>query len=344
MALSFERAASVAPVVAAARAEAAWGQRRRLVALAASSLRHREDAEDVASEAISRVLCAEVPIEAIPAWLTTVTRRLVVDEVRKRQRHLRLVSRLGAVLEPHAESEIETRLDQAEADWLLGIVAELPARQRAAMLAHAGGRDIAGVAEILGITYKAAEHLVGRARAGLRASAKATWVAIVALLTLRTARRSIAMTPSAALVVSASLGLLVLAHAEELHANHQAVRVEGLRPIPSVVGDTSHAANSFSPSPTEGFVRGAVAKADLLVPQAGLVPTQLVDPTASVASTHSSIFRVVQSVPQRMPAGLGGPVGTALRPLMCVSQLSCDVGVVRIHHPASVEPGRGRVS
>ena len=321
MALSYESAQTSAPCLASARAEAAWGQRRRLVSLAACSLRHREDAEDVASEAISRVLSAEVPIEAIPAWLTTVTRRLVVDEVRKRQRHLRLVTRLGAVLEPHVESEIEQRLDQAEADWLLGIVAELPPRQREAMLAHASGRDIAGVAEMLGITYKAAEHLIGRARAGLRATAKATWVAVPAFFTMRTLRRSIAVTPSAALVVTASLGLLVIVQAEKREAKAP-VTAQGVRTIPAIVTDTSGAPAGATLVSSDDTMPALPARMDLLDAASGPVPTSyLAVPGNPVAQTHHTVSGVVAGVPTSLPASFGG--AARVRKIVCVVSGSC---------------------
>lgn len=321
MALSYERADAAAPLVAAARAEAAWGQRRRLVALAATSLRHREDAEDVASEAISRVLTAEVPIEAIPAWLTTVTRRLVVDEVRKRQRHLRLVTRLGSVLEPASESDVEARLDKAEADWLLGIVDGLPERQRAALLAHAGGHDVAGVAEMLGVSYKSAEHLIGRARAGLRASAKATWAVILGGWGMRSfVRRSAAVTPAAALVMSASLTLLVLEQVESHHAapNH------AQRIIPAIGLDDTGLPIHAAISPV-----GHVTRAHTIVSHTNpatipLPAAHLTTPSTSLPSTGGLGNAVSNGVPSSVPADVGHlPGGIDSRTWMCVVNHNC---------------------
>lgn len=190
------------------RAQVAAEQRQRLTSIALVVPRQREDAEDIASEAISRAMASDVDPDVLPAWLTTTTKRLVVDEVRRRDRRRSLVSRLGALHSDEDEDVIDLRLDRAEADWLSTVVRTLPARQRQALELLVESSDIAAVAETMGVSYKAAEHLLARARSAVRSSAKATWAVLVLWSGSRLAKRMIAV-PAAGVALTASIALLV---------------------------------------------------------------------------------------------------------------------------------------
>jgi len=64
--------------------DAAWrGQRRRLVDIGYRMLGSLAEAEDLADEAYSRLLVADLDaIEDVTGWLVTVTSRLCLDRLR----------------------------------------------------------------------------------------------------------------------------------------------------------------------------------------------------------------------------------------------------------------------
>ena len=184
-------------------------------------LGNHEDAEDIASEAIARALAHDIAREALASWLTTTTKRLIVDEVRGRDRRRTLTSRLRSVASDASTDPIEQQLDNAEAQWLATVVERLPRRQREAIDILAANCELAAVAQAMGVSYKAAEHLVGRARASLRLAAKATWGVVVAVSARRWERRTVAI-PAAGVALTAGLGLLV--HSEQTQTHHWIAR------------------------------------------------------------------------------------------------------------------------
>jgi predicted phage tail protein len=101
--------------------------------------------------------------------------------------------------------------DQAEARWLARQGAALPESQRVALKLKAQGLEVAQVAQRMGLTYKAAESLLGRAQRTLRAALAATLAAVA--VGLWRGRPSInGGTPTAVSpVILASAGALMLA-------------------------------------------------------------------------------------------------------------------------------------
>jgi RNA polymerase sigma factor (sigma-70 family) len=132
-----------------------------------------EDAEDVVAQAMIRAVeHPEIADERLQAWLVTVTKRLVVDELRRRgvetERWRQLAGR-AEVVEPGQSPELDA-CDRSEAAWAAAKAQELlPPRQAEALRLTAEGYDMAGVAAELGVHYRAAESLLARARRTLRA-------------------------------------------------------------------------------------------------------------------------------------------------------------------------------
>jgi RNA polymerase sigma factor (sigma-70 family) len=145
-----------------------WTHRARLVALARQRVDSREDAEDLAHDALLRAVTSQVELEGLSlgAWLTTVTKNLCVDHLRRRGRARRAVELLsGGRTTPGPEEDV---IERAEAAWICEHVSALPIRQRAALELRARGMSVYSIAATLGVSYKAAEALLAHARAGVR--------------------------------------------------------------------------------------------------------------------------------------------------------------------------------
>jgi RNA polymerase sigma factor (sigma-70 family) len=167
----------------------------------------REEAEDVASEAIIRAARQEeLDLSDCGAWLHVVTRRLAVDEIRRRPSS-KLLSRL-ARHDRGSEEPHERTLEQAEASWVATIVEQLSDRQEHVLRLKASGYDMAAIAAELQCSYKTVESLVSRARSAVRRAMERAlaWLGL-ALLVPR--RGSSAATQSAAPVVAAAFVVLV---------------------------------------------------------------------------------------------------------------------------------------
>ncbi|MBC2902450.1 RNA polymerase sigma factor [Streptomyces cupreus] len=153
-----------------------WAHREQLLRVARRRSASAQDAEDAVYEAMARA--AERPHlddDRLGAWLTSVTVRLCVDRYRQLNRDAGICRRAGAMLTvPSAVPYDEALCDRAEAQWLALQGARLPAQQAEALRLKAEDLDVAQVAQLMGVTYKAAESLLGRARRALRAVLAAT--------------------------------------------------------------------------------------------------------------------------------------------------------------------------
>jgi RNA polymerase sigma-70 factor (ECF subfamily) len=141
--------------------------RDRLLRIARARVRPA-DADDVVQEAMLR--CVEYPLldeSRVGALLTTLTMRLCVDLHRTRIRELRAGTAVlhREVAEPGPEESV---CDRAEAEWVSGIAATLPPRQREALALRAEGVAVAEAAHAMHLSYKAFESTLSRARRSLR--------------------------------------------------------------------------------------------------------------------------------------------------------------------------------
>ncbi|MEV8312247.1 sigma-70 family RNA polymerase sigma factor [Streptomyces flavidovirens] len=190
-----------------------WSHREQLLRVARRRSTSLQDAEDAVHEAMARA--AERPHldhDRLGAWLTAVTVRLCIDQHRQLNRDTGIRRRAGSMLTaPSAVPHEEAVCDLAEARWLAGQGSGLPENQRVALRLKAQDLDVAQVAQRMGLTYKAAESLLGRARRTLRAALAAT-LAAVAVGVWRGRPRMNGGTPTAVSpAVLASAGTLMLA-------------------------------------------------------------------------------------------------------------------------------------
>lgn len=145
-----------------------------LTRFADQALRQPAEAEDVAQEVFLRAWARAADYDpargAVSTWLYRIALRLCQD--RNRRHALRRFLGLEAAPEPPDEApgtEAALAARQALARTTAAIRA-LPARQRQAILLRAvGEQSTAEIAALLGITPGAAEQLLVRARAALRA-------------------------------------------------------------------------------------------------------------------------------------------------------------------------------
>jgi RNA polymerase sigma factor (sigma-70 family) len=168
----------------------------------------REEAEDCASEAlvaaIQRGGLGDVRNEE--AWLVAVAKRRAFDAVRRDVRGRRRTVRLASELPVDVADAAEAVIDQAEARWLAATARELlPAQASQVLMSVADGHSIAAAADRFGMTKRAAESHLRRARAALRAARAATLGVVAWLAGLR---RSAPAVPAA--TVALAVTLLVL--------------------------------------------------------------------------------------------------------------------------------------
>lgn len=148
--------------------ERAWEEVPRLLRIAGRRSLNRYDAEEVVQEAILR--CVTHPgldPDRLAAMLTTVTVRLCVDRLRDRLAAERATARMHVPRPNDVESVADVICLVAEA-------ANLAGHERAAVLGRLLGLTVQETADALGVTYKAAESALDRARRKLRAAWTAT--------------------------------------------------------------------------------------------------------------------------------------------------------------------------
>jgi RNA polymerase sigma factor (sigma-70 family) len=152
-----------------------WSHREQLLRVARRRSMSREDAEDAVHEAMLRAVeNPHVDDERLGAWLTTVTIRLCADRYRQVNRETEVGSLATRVMPAPATLE-ESVCDRAEAMWLAGQSGELPARQAEALRLKSQDLDVEQVASHMGLSYRAVESLLARARRALRQSLAATF-------------------------------------------------------------------------------------------------------------------------------------------------------------------------
>ncbi|HVV93927.1 MAG TPA: sigma-70 family RNA polymerase sigma factor [Hyphomicrobiales bacterium] len=150
---------------------------KRALAVATRFLGSASDAEEVVQEAFWRVWSTAGrwrPGEAaFPTWLHRVVVNLCID--RERRAKLRRFFSLEAVPEPAEEAAPADRQVEAagELAQVMADIRRLPGKQRAALLLAASGEHSnQAIATMLGVSEKAVESLLVRARRSLRSEAR----------------------------------------------------------------------------------------------------------------------------------------------------------------------------
>lgn len=185
---------------------AANAHRGSLIAYAVRLGLSRPEAEDVASECIVRAVEKEdIDADRIGLWLRRVAHNLAVDVHRARPATStlgRLHRFMSEVHEPHAYVD-----DRLEADWVAGLVARLPERQRSALQHKASGLSLSEIAAQMNETYKTVESLLSRARGSIRTTL-GTASAFLLVIFFGRRRPPLTALPVAGAIAAASLSVL----------------------------------------------------------------------------------------------------------------------------------------
>jgi len=146
----------------------------RALSVATRVLGDRAEAEDVAQEAMLRLWRIAPDWQTgqakVSTWLYRVTMNLCIDLQRKRRGG---TVALDDAPDPadHAPSAAEQLVAKARSDALQDALAQLPDRQRqAVVLRHLEELANPEIAEILGVSVEAVESLVARGKRGLTAA------------------------------------------------------------------------------------------------------------------------------------------------------------------------------
>jgi len=153
-----------------------WSKTRLLAVHLARSLGVQPiPAEDIAQDAILRLLCSGELVEHPAAWLRKVVFRLVVAEGSRSQREgidpwMSDVELLGNPTALGGEwSDVESAIDLRRA------IEHLPPRQAAAMRLQVQGAESPEIAKALGISLQSARKLRERARSSLTHGTLGSW-------------------------------------------------------------------------------------------------------------------------------------------------------------------------
>ena len=141
--------------------------RQRLLVLARAQGLGHHDAEDVVHDALLKAAqVAELDAARLGGLLVLLLRQSIIALYRRNTRDCCLqTAALAPLLAPGPDEQV---CDEAHAKWLLTQARQLRSLERRALLARAEGLSMMEVAARLGITAKAAESALGRARRALR--------------------------------------------------------------------------------------------------------------------------------------------------------------------------------
>lgn len=196
--------------------EARWAalidQRERAFRVARSRAGSGVDPEDLVQEAWARIAAMQhVDLSRIGSLVTTVICNLAVDEVRRDARLHRAAPRL--VDRSAHELDDEAVCDRAWARWLDQQIGRLSARDAEVLRLRVDAHTTRAIAAQLGMSCKAAESALDRARRKLRAIAK-TSAAVLAILWSPRVRASHSAGVTLAVMASA-LAIVLLPHSVE---------------------------------------------------------------------------------------------------------------------------------
>jgi RNA polymerase sigma factor (sigma-70 family) len=190
-----------------------------------------EDAEDAVHDALLQLMAhPALDLGRAGSLLTVVAMRRCYDRQRSHTREQRAAHRLGR-LDKRQSSPVDWALDRVEAESLVGHVRRLPERQRDVVGHHAVGFTTVETARTMGITPKAAESALSRARVALRAIA---WAAVGALLWAVRRARTMSSSPLSAAAATMTAGLLAAAVPATVHRS-DAVPADPGQPLVHVV-------------------------------------------------------------------------------------------------------------
>lgn len=164
-------------------ADVVWAHWRPMVRAAYSVLGDRDDAVEAASEALAQVV-ARPPsgVRNPEAFLVTIAKRRAIDQLRALSSDRRRALLVGR---SHAQTEVdvaEAVVDQHEAAWVDETArAVLPAASYELLRLLADGVELSAAARQLGMTTRAAQSRLHRARQVMRTALARTLAGLAAL-------------------------------------------------------------------------------------------------------------------------------------------------------------------
>jgi RNA polymerase sigma factor (sigma-70 family) len=148
------------------RAETFEAERPRLLGIATRVLADHAEAEDVVQRAWLRFHEGATDVESVPAWLTTVTTRLCLDQLRSRTPVPTAEIHVAEVAPDVAD---DVSLSETVGIALQLVLDRLSPQERVAFVLHDSfGFEFPTIAAILDTTPVAARKLASRARAKVR--------------------------------------------------------------------------------------------------------------------------------------------------------------------------------
>jgi len=175
-----------------------------------------EDAEDSAQDAlVSLFESPEAPVRRPGAWIVTVSHRRWVDHLR-RDRREHTVLRREYAMSGGGVDPAELVVDREQARWLVASLKKLPETTQEICLAVGRGASREEVAKDFGISPRAVESHLTRARRMLRRLRTIVVIPVVAVVD-RLARRWPGVPDMAAVVVPVAVGVAVTLYPPPVH-------------------------------------------------------------------------------------------------------------------------------
>ncbi|HEV7976605.1 RNA polymerase sigma factor [Amycolatopsis sp.] len=175
-----------------------------------------EDAEDSAQDALVSLLeSPEAPVRRPGAWIVTVSHRRWVDHLR-RDRREHAVLRHEQAMSGGPVDPAEVVADRDQARWLVASLKKLPETTQEICLAVGRGASREEVAQAFGISPRAVESHLTRARRMLRRLRTIVVIPVVAVVD-RLARRWPGVPDMAAAVVPVVVGVAVTMYPPPMH-------------------------------------------------------------------------------------------------------------------------------
>jgi RNA polymerase sigma-70 factor (ECF subfamily) len=133
-----------------------------------------EEAEEIALDAFVRLYqrpIADTDDANVRGWLYRVVTNAAFNAVRARRRRRNWFQRLAArrqLVNEHHADPLEVVSASDEAAWVRAHLAELPERQRTALVLRSSGLSYAEIAEALGVNANSVGTILARAERALR--------------------------------------------------------------------------------------------------------------------------------------------------------------------------------
>lgn len=261
-----------------------------------------EEAEDSVHDALLALL--ETPhVDRPAAWVTTVSHRRWIDHVRRNSRE-RVVLRRELELAGHDPGPADLVTDREQAKWLVTSLRTLPETTRLICWSIGLGRSREQVAGDFGLTPRAVESHLTRARRSLRRLRALAVLPMTTTLDWLSRHRPTGIAGAAMVPVTLGLFLLPPQTTAPLPAP--------LRVAPAIVAPPSHSQQRPLPHPVTPTL---ASPASTITPTASPPESRTVRP--QLPATTTPPVPEVPSTSAPTPAVLPIPdVGEALNPLL----------------------------